>query len=84
MKTTIIRVLFFILMTTLVIVLPIWLSVLLIMSAIIYFNFYLEALFLSFILDSLYSTDFSIPFFWLSTSTAFLLVVMFAKTQIRK
>lgn len=84
MKTTIIRIFFSVLTTILVIVLPVWLSILLIMGAIIYFNFYFEALFLSFILDALYSTDFSFPYFWLLSSAVFLLVVMFVKTQIRK
>ena len=84
MKNPVFRGLFFILILVLVVVLPWWLSAVLLFGLTLYLPFYLEVVFFGFLLDTLYSIDFSFPFIYLSIATMFLFVTVLLKTQIRR
>lgn len=83
MKTPFTRVLFFILVSVLVVILPWWLSSVVLVFFTIYFPFYLEILFFGFLFDILYSSDFSFPYRGLTIALLFLLIVSFLRTRIR-
>lgn len=84
MNKSFLRVLGFVFMSILVVVLPWWLSFLLLAGLTIYLNFYLEVIFFGFLIDSLYSVQNHFPYTGLVVSTIFLVVTMFVKTRIRK
>lgn len=64
-------------------ILPWWLSVILIIGCIVYFPVYIEALFIAFLFGTLYATRYEFPQTALLVTTAFLLVTMFVRTRIR-
>lgn len=66
-----------------VLTLPWWLSVMLLMACIIYFPLYIEALFLAFLFDTLYATQYEFPQIGLLIATMILLITMFVRTRIR-
>ena len=73
----------FILLLILVIVLPWWLSAIILICLTIYIPFYLEVLFFGFLFDTLYAPRFVFPYSGLTISTIFLVTVMFVRTRIR-
>ena len=83
MKTPVIRLLFFIITFTLVVILPWWVSAILLALLTIYFPFYIEVLFFGFLIDTLYSVQNNFPYNALTLAFVFLLVTMFVRTQIR-
>jgi hypothetical protein len=83
MNTAVIRVLLFIVMFVLVLMLPWWLSAILLFGLTIYFPFYLEILFFGFLFDTLYSVKLGFPYTGLTIATVFLLITMFVRTRIR-
>ena len=83
MKTSLARVIFFILTFVAIIVLPWWLSAALLVAETIYFSWYLEVLFFAFLFDTLYSPTFHFPLNALTVAFVFLLIVSFIKTRIR-
>lgn len=78
------RILIFIAVLILVYLLPWWLSAFIILGLIIYFPFYLEALFFGFLFDTLYSAHFDFPYIGLTIVTTFLLLIMFVKSHVRR
>ena len=84
MKNPGLRILSFIVVLVAVVVLPWWLSIFILIGLTLYLPFYLEVLVFGFLLDTLYSADFSFPYTGLSVSTVFLLATILIKTQIRK
>lgn len=79
------RILLFFLVYALVVVLPWYLSVILLIGLTIYIPFYLEVLFFGFLIDTFYSVNYG-DFFsrtFLIAATIILLGVMFIKTKIR-
>ena len=81
MKTSLARILIDALMLIAVLVLPWYISVVLLAAAIIYFSFYIEGICLAFLFDTLYGSG-GVPKV-LIMATAFLMVVMFVKTRVR-
>jgi hypothetical protein len=82
-KNGVVRVILFFLILALVIILPWWLSSLILVFLTIYFPFYLEVLFFGFLFDTLYSVHLSFPYVGLSLGTALLIIVLLVRTQIR-
>jgi len=78
-----IRIPLFALVFVAILVFPWYLSAVILLGLTIYFPFYLEALFFAFLIDTLYSSSYSFPYFGLSLATVFLLLIMFVKTRIR-
>jgi len=83
MKTPLARVVFFALTFVAVVVLPWWISALLLIAETIYFSYYLELLFFAFLFDTLYSPKLTFPLNALTLSFALFLIVWFVKTRIR-
>ncbi len=83
MSSTPIRIIIFIIVFALVVVLPWWISILILLALTIYFPLYLEVLFFGFLFDTLYSVHFNFPYTGLSLTAVFLLITIFFKTQIR-
>ena len=77
------RIPLFVLVFILVVVLPWWLSVVILTGLTIYFPTYLEVIFFGFLFDTLYSSNYTFPYVGLCIATVFLIVVMFVKTRIR-
>ena len=79
------RILLFVSMYICVLVLPWWLTVIVLAGLTIYLHLYLEVVFFGFLFDTLYATKYSNTFFHfgLLSATVFLLLVMFVKTKIR-
>jgi len=75
----IVRIPLFILVFVLVLVLPWWLTSILLIALTIYFPFYAEVLFFGFLFDILYGSK----NYALIIATVFLLATMFVKTRIR-
>jgi hypothetical protein len=67
-----------------VLVLPWWFSVLLLAILIIYIPVYAEGLIMAFVFDTLYASHHAFPYTVLTTTTIFLLTVMFVRTRIRE
>ena len=67
-----------------VIVLPWWLSMIILIILIVYFPVYIEAMFLAFLFDTLYADKYRFPYIALTSATIFLLLIMFVKTRIRR
>lgn len=74
----------FIVVFLLVVILPWWLSVVILIGLTIYSSLYLEVLFFGFLIDVLYTIQYNFPYTGLVTATVFLLITMFIKTRIRK
>ena len=83
MKRSWVRAVLFFAVLGAVLVLPWWLSTLILVALTIYFPLYLELLFFGLVFDALYSTRFSFPYTGLSLATIFLILVTFARTRIR-
>ena len=83
MKPTHLRIPLFIIVFIFVLILPWWLSTLILIGLTIYFPFYLEVLFFGFLFDTLYASDYRFPFIGLIFGTIFLLVTIFARTRMR-
>ncbi|MBI4155956.1 MAG: hypothetical protein HY507_01855 [Candidatus Zambryskibacteria bacterium] len=83
MNRPMIRVASFIVVFVLVIVLPWWVSAVVLMALTIYFPFYLEILFFGFLFDTLYSAHYTFPFTALTFTVVFLITVMFIRSRIR-
>lgn len=83
MKTPVGRIIAFVLMFIAVVVLPWWLSALLLVTATIYFSLYLEVLFFGFLFDTLYSAQVHFPYNALTAGLVLFLVVSFVRTRVR-
>jgi len=83
MNLIFIRILIFVLTLVFVVVLPWWISVLILVGLTVYFSLFLEVLFFGFIFDVLYLVKSNFPYTGLSIATIFLLLVILIKTQIR-
>lgn len=77
------RLIIFLVLFLFVVVLPWWLAVPLVGFFMIYFPLYLEAVFLAFVYDSLYSSQFYFFNSWLFFATVLLLFLVFVKSFIR-
>ncbi|MEI6842965.1 MAG: hypothetical protein WCK48_00425 [bacterium] len=77
------RMLLFIIVLVCVIILPWWLSTLILVGLTVYFSFYLEVVFFGFLFDVLYEGNFVFPYKGLILSLIFLLVVMTVRKRIR-
>ena len=84
MDITLVRVIAFIFVFILVVILPWWISVVVLIGLTIYFPFYLEVVFFGFLFDALYTIQYSFPYTGLTVATGLLLVSMFVKTRVRK
>lgn len=84
MNSPLLRVVGFVLVFILVVVLPWWLSAIILITLTAYLPFYLEVVFFGFLIDALYTIQYSFPYIGLVTATVFLLITMFVKTRIRK
>lgn len=84
MNILFLRLIIFVLVSVLIIVLPWWLSVLLLIGLTVYFHFYPEVIFFGFLIDALYTVQYSFPYVGLVTATIFILITMFVRTRIRK
>jgi hypothetical protein len=67
-----------------ILVLPWYISIIIVLGLIIYFNFYLESLFFAFMFDSIYLGHFDFPYTFVSICSIVLLVSVFIKTRIRR
>ena len=76
---------FFVLILTIisVMVLPWWISVIILIGLTVYLKLYIEIIFFGFLFDVMYPARYVFPLTFLSCATIFLLVVMFVKTHIR-
>lgn len=83
MNPIFVRILVFILTFISVVVLPWWVSAVVLAGLAIYFPLYLEVLLFGFLFDGLYTVKYSFPYIGLTTATIFLLIVMFVRTRIR-
>ena len=83
MSSIFIRILIFFLTLIFVVVLPWWISTLVLIGLTIYFSLYIEVLFFGFLFDILYLVKSDFPYMSLSIATIFLLLVILVKTQIR-
>jgi len=79
-----VRALIFIIVYVGLLVLPWWLSVIILFCLNIYFPIYWEILFFGFIIDSLYAVNYGFPYTGLTTAFILLAITVFVKTQIRK
>lgn len=79
------RILLFVVVYIFVLVLPWWLTALVLAGLTIYLPLYAEILFFGFLYDILYATKYTDVYLHtgLLTATIFLLVVMYVKTKIR-
>lgn len=84
MNTPLVRSIAFIFVFILVVILPWWLSVVVLIGLTVYFPFYPEVVFFGFLIDALYTIQYSFPYTGLVTATVFLLITMFVKTRVRK
>lgn len=71
------------LMYIVVVIVPWWLSAVLLFGLTVYFSNYVEVLFFGFLFDVLYASQFPMPFLGLLIATVFLMAVILIKTQIR-
>jgi len=78
-----VRILTFIVALIFIVILPWWLSTLMLLGLVIYFPLYFEVLFFGFIFDMLYVTEIIFPYTALTATFVVLLAVYFIKTQIR-
>ena len=83
MKRPWVRVILFVLVLIGIVVLPWWLSVVILVGLTIYIPFYPEVLFFGFLFDTLYVSHYTFPYTALTIATMFLIVVMFVRTRIR-
>ncbi|MCX6702123.1 MAG: hypothetical protein NTX96_02950 [Candidatus Zambryskibacteria bacterium] len=83
MNISYIRILIFILTFILVVMLPWWISILVLAGLTIYFPLYLEVLFFGFLFDALYSVKYNFPYTGLTIALVFLVIVLFIKTRIK-
>jgi hypothetical protein len=84
MNKPVIRIVLFFAMYACVVVLPWWLSTWALILLTLYFPLYLEVMFFGFVFDTLYSVDYSFPYRGLTFATIFIILVLAARTQIRK
>ncbi len=83
MKSPAMRILVFILALIGILMLPWWISTVVLIALTIYFPFYLEVLFFGFLFDILYASREHFPFFALSLAAIFLIIVSFVRSRIR-
>ena len=83
MKMTHLRISLFIIVFIFVLILPWWLSAIILLGLTIYFPFYFEVLFFGFLFDTLYSTRYNFPDIGLSLATATLLAILFIRSFVR-
>lgn len=83
MISTTTRISIFVITFILVVVLPWWLSTLLLFGLTVYISNYIEVVFFGFFLDSLYLVNYNFPFTGLTIATVVLLLTMFVKTQVK-
>jgi len=76
-----IRILVFIAAFIVLVVLPWWVSMVVLLGLTIYFPFYLEVLFFGFLFDVLYPAQFN--YLGLILATILLIIVLFVKTRLR-
>ena len=77
------RVGLFVLTTVIVVLLPWWLTVVVLIFEVLYIKNYVEVIFFGFLIDLLYSVKYPFPYFGILLSTVFLISVMFIRTRIR-
>ncbi|MES2213217.1 MAG: hypothetical protein V4473_00070 [Patescibacteria group bacterium] len=83
MKSPGMRTLLFVTTLICVLVLPWWVSALLLCALTIYFPLYLEVLLFGFLFDTLYASKYAFPYTGLLSATVLLLIVLFFRTKIR-
>ncbi|MFZ2621239.1 MAG: hypothetical protein WAX85_00800 [Minisyncoccia bacterium] len=83
MQTPVARFFLFVAVFIVVVVLPWWLTIPILIGLTIYYPLYLEVLFFGFLIDTLYSSNYSFPYLGLFMAFSFLLLVYFIKTHIR-
>lgn len=83
MNKSVLRGILFVVILGLVLTIPWWLSAIILVGLTIYFDLYLEVLFFGFLIDVLYSAKLAFPYIALGSAFALILLVSFAKTQIR-
>ena len=77
------RIILFIVMYIVVLVMPWWLSVVLLALCTVYMPVYIEVLFFGFVFDTLYASKFVFPYVGLLCSLVFLVAVLLIRTRIR-
>ncbi|HEY4505187.1 MAG TPA: hypothetical protein VJG67_00650 [Candidatus Paceibacterota bacterium] len=84
MNGILVRILLFVVVFLSLLLLPWYISCLILVSLTIYLPLYPEVLFFGFLFDILYAVNFQFPYIGLTTSAVFLVIVYFTKTQIRR
>ena len=83
MTTPFLRLILFFVVLFMVFVLPWWLTVVILLSLVIYFDFYMEVIFFGFLIDTLYMTPNRNIYPFFISSFIVLLLTSFVKTRIR-
>ncbi len=73
----------FILTLGVVIMLPWWLSVIILILQSLFLVNYVEVIFFGFLIDTLYSSQYAFPYTAIIISATFILLIMFVRTRIR-